>query len=85
MNRQPLKKRRDTLRKLRPCAADEARTDKPAVAVEHLPAGDDGERIRDHLDHETAGDEPEEEIARDFLDRRDEARISHRLARPFTF
>lgn len=85
MSRQPLKKRRDTLRKLRPCAADEARTDEASAAVEHLPADDDGERIRDHLDHETTGEEPEEEIAREFLDHRDEARISHRLGRPFKF
>lgn len=55
------------------------------MAVEHLLAGDDAERIWDHLGPEAAGNEPEEEIARDFLDRRDEARISHRLGRPFRF
>ena len=74
-------------------AADEIRTDKykpvtqqeAAVAVERLLADDDAERIRDHFCPEAADDEPEEEIARDFLDRRDEARISHRLDRPFRF
>ena len=75
------------------CAADETRTDenKPvtpeeaAVAVERLLAGEDAERIWDHLCPEDGDDEAEEEIARDFLDRRDEARISHRLGRPFRF
>ena len=75
------------------CAADETRTDenKPvtpeeaAVAVERLLAGEDAERIWDHLYPEGDDDEPEEEIARGCLDRRDEGRISHRLGRPFRF
>jgi len=79
------------------CAADEVRIDKKkpvtpeeaAVAIERLLAGDDAEEIWDHLAPEGGDDEPEEEPeeegARDFLDRRDEARISHRLGRPFTF
>lgn len=75
------------------CAADEVRTDedKPVtpqeavMAVERLLADDDAERVRDQLCPEANDDEPEEEIARDFLDQRDEARISHRLGRPFRF
>ena len=75
------------------CAADETRTDenKPvtpeeaAVAVERLLAGENAERIWDHLCPEDDDDEPEEETAREFLDHRDEARISHRLGQPFRF
>ncbi|MYH29940.1 MAG: hypothetical protein F4018_18325 [Acidobacteria bacterium] len=68
-----------------------------ATAVERLLAGIDAESIWDHRavgDCETYGDEsaqktaeeqPGEDATRDFLDRRDEARISHRLGRPFRF
>jgi len=75
-------------------AADEVRIDKnrpvtpheAALAVERLLAGTDAEEIWEHLCPEGTGDDdPDKENARDFLDRRDEARISHRLGRPFTF
>ena len=75
------------------CAADEVRTDKKrpvtpeeaAMAIERLLAGDDAEEIWDHLVPEGSDDVAEDGAARDFLDQRDEARISHRLGRPFTF
>ena len=76
------------------CAADEVRTDesKPvtpeeaAVAIERLLDGTDAEEIWNHLIPEGGDDDPEDEdVARDFLDRRDEAHISHRLGRPFRF
>jgi len=78
------------------CAADEVRSDKKkpvtpqeaAQAVERLLDGIDAEEIWEHLCPEGTGDDDaddEEDRARDFLDRRDETRISHRLGRPFRF
>ena len=71
--------------------------DEAATAVERLLAGGDAESIWDHraigdcesYDAESAQETAEEarnrNDARDFLDHRDEARISHRLGRPFRF
>ncbi|MDE2905842.1 MAG: hypothetical protein OXQ28_07130 [Acidobacteriota bacterium] len=52
-----------------------------AQAVEHVLAGTSAMRIWDHATEKSPGSDN----ARDFLDRRDEARISHRLGRPFRF
>lgn len=76
-----------------PITAEEATT-----AVERLLAGVDAESIWEHRNagdcetcepaentEDTAGRTLGEHDARDFLDRRDETRISHRLGRPFRF
>ena len=58
-----------------------------AIAVERVMAGIGAPDIWNHV-HPTAGGSRTDhghEHARDFLDRRDEARISHRLGRPFRF